>query len=57
MPTPPTFVVRTGALNVQKMYDTMGEPVLIEISLGHERPATDPESAVLTDCAPPLQTG
>jgi hypothetical protein len=35
----------------------MSDPVLIEISLGHDEPATDAENEVLTQCAPARQTG
>ncbi|SFF25667.1 hypothetical protein SAMN04488523_1408 [Sulfitobacter brevis] len=52
MPTP-----TTDASNVQATYDKMSDPVLIEISLGLDEPATDAENEVLTQCAPPLQTG
>jgi hypothetical protein len=36
----------------------MSDPVLIEISLGHNNePATEAENEVLTECSSPLQTG
>ena len=45
------------ASSVQITYDKISDPVLIEISLGHDEPATDAENEVLTQCSPPLQTG
>jgi hypothetical protein len=52
-----TFRVRTGRVELPNNYDKISDPVLIEISLGHDKPATDAENEVLTRCAPPFQTG
>ncbi len=45
------------ASSVQITYDKLSDPVLIEISLGLDEPATDAEDEVLTQCSPALQTG